>query len=69
MGNLHPEQRIRILSKIEKFLFTDCYKGKRLAGEFEGLWRLRVGDYRVIYTFIPEGILVLRIAHRKEIYR
>jgi len=69
LDNIHPEQRLKIVNRIEKDLTTDCNKGKRLAGEFEGLWRLRIGDYRVIYTFIPEGILILRIAHRKEIYR
>lgn len=37
----------------------------------EGLWRIRVGDYRVVYT-ISDGqlvVLVLRIAHRRDVYR
>ena len=37
----------------------------------EGLYRLRVGDYRVIYSI--EGkrltVLVVRIGHRKDVYR
>lgn len=35
------------------------------------LWRLRIGDYRVIYT-IKEAeliVLALRIAHRSGVYR
>ena len=40
-----------------------------LRGEFQGLYRLRVGDYRVIYARTDEGYLVLRLGHRREVYR
>jgi mRNA interferase RelE/StbE len=42
-----------------------------LAGEFEGLFKLRVGDYRVIYELIrnEQMIIVHAIGHRREIYR
>jgi mRNA interferase RelE/StbE len=35
------------------------------------LWRIRVGDYRVIYSIDDERliILVVRITHRKDVYR
>ena len=59
----------RILSKIEKALRSEGKSGKPLAGEFAGLFRLRVKDYRVIYARTTEGYLVLRIGHREEIYR
>jgi mRNA interferase RelE/StbE len=42
----------------------------KLAGE-ENVWRVRVGDYRILYE-IHEGrlvVLVIRIAHRREAYR
>ena len=43
---------------------------KRLAGEFAGKLRYRVGDWRVIYRIddAAERVLVLSIAHRSEIY-
>lgn len=59
----------RILKKLEKDLSDNPHKGLPLKGEFEGLFKYRIGDYRVIYTKISEGILILRIGHRKEIYR
>ena len=42
-----------------------------LAGEFEGLFKLRVGDYRVVYELLREEqlILVHAIGHRREVYR
>ena len=45
--------------------------GKPLAGQLAGLWRYRVGDYRVICQ-IEDGkllILVVTIGHRGDIYR
>jgi mRNA interferase RelE/StbE len=44
--------------------------GKPLAGEFAGLWRYRIGDYRLIVTFEDDRliVLVLRVAHRREVY-
>ena len=39
--------------------------------EFEGRWRLRVGRYRVVYEWRRSElvILVVRIGHRREVYR
>ena len=59
----------RILSKIEKALRIEGKSGKALTGEFAGLFRLRVKDYRVIYARTTEGYLVLRIGHREDVYR
>lgn len=44
---------------------------KALSGRFAGLWRLRVGDYRLIAD-IQHGclrVLVLDIGHRRDVYR
>jgi mRNA interferase RelE/StbE len=69
LRRLDPSTAQRILKKIEKALAADGRAGTALKGEFAGLFRLRVGDYRVIYARTTEGYLVLRIAHRSEIYR
>ena len=44
--------------------------GKALAGEFAGLWRYRVGDYRLIVSFEDDRliVLVLRLGHRRAVY-
>lgn len=43
---------------------------RKLAGE-EGQWRIRVGDFRVIYQVRDAVLLVLvvRVGHRREVYR
>ena len=45
--------------------------GKALTGPLGGLWRYRVGDYRVICDIQDErvGVLVLRLGRREEVYR
>lgn len=45
--------------------------GKALTGQFGGLWRYRVGDFRVICE-IQDGalrVLVVQLGNRREIYR
>ena len=45
--------------------------GKALTGPLGGLWRYRIGDYRVICD-IQDGalrILVVQVGNRREIYR
>ncbi len=45
-------------------------RGKALTGDLAGLWRYRVGDWRVIYRIEDEvvTVLVVDIAHRGEVY-
>ena len=43
---------------------------KALKGEHKGKYRLRVNNYRIIYSIIDEKLIItiIRIAHRKEVY-
>jgi mRNA interferase RelE/StbE len=58
----------RVLAKIET-MSTDL-KGdvKRLTG-FTSEYRLRVGDYRVLFEIEGRSIIVYRVRHRREAYR
>lgn len=59
----------RIGKKIED-LKENPHLGKPLVGRLSGLWKLRVGKYRVIYKIVQNKllILVLDIGYRKNIY-
>lgn len=59
----------RVLEKLERILGDNPDTGIPLTGEFRGLFKLRVGDYRVMYAKTASGVLVLRIRHRKDVYR
>lgn len=43
--------------------------GKRLVGRLEGLWSVRVGNYRVLYTVETGGVIVRAVQHRAVAYR
>ncbi len=59
----------RIVDKLIKDLSKIPPDGKPLSGDLYGYYSYRVGDYRVIYEKIHEGVLVLRIGHRREVYK
>ncbi len=42
-----------------------------LTGELKGLFKLRVGNYRIVYELLHEerAIIIHAIGHRREIYR
>jgi len=42
--------------------------GKPLQRTLKGYWKLRVGDFRVVFKIIGDEILILAVMHRKNIY-
>jgi len=63
-----PEAK-RILDLIEKELIKKPESNPKLTGQFAGLRKYRVGDYRVIYGILEKDILILRIGNRKDVYK
>ncbi|RJP23416.1 MAG: type II toxin-antitoxin system RelE/ParE family toxin [Candidatus Omnitrophota bacterium] len=84
---IHPEYRIVYLPHAEKeFLalpkdvqkrvdqkILTLQKNPRPSGiiELKGFYRLRIGDYRVIYEVRDDRLLIIiiQIGHRREIYK
>lgn len=69
-------------SSVQKMIFrwikknlVDCedprIHGKSLVGNKKGIWRYRIGNYRLLCNIEDEVliILVLEIGHRREIYK
>jgi mRNA interferase RelE/StbE len=42
---------------------------KRLTGNLEGVYRIRIGDYRILFVLQDKDINILRVQHRKDVYR
>ncbi len=59
----------RILDVIDTDLAHNPGKDKALKGQFAGLYSYRTGDWRVIYSILGDTLLILRIGHRREVYR
>ena len=59
----------KILDGIEEYSNNPVLtKIKKLKTPFDGAYRLRIGDYRIIFYLEDELMLISRIAHRKQIY-
>ena len=65
---LPENMRERTIRAIYQYALAGIGDVKHLSGK-PNRWRLRVGDYRVIMEVTPETIDVLRVAHRREVYR
>lgn len=68
----------KIYKKISDYVYPQLRENpffgsniKKLKGEFEGLYRYRVGRYRIFYKIVDDKILViiLDIDHRKDAYK
>lgn len=61
------KQRIRRAVEQKLTLFPHEF-GAPLRHTLKGYWKLRVGDWRVVYKIQGRTITILRIGHRREIY-
>ncbi len=70
LERLPKKQRQNILAAIDTLL-ADPFLGKKLEGEYEGQYTLRVGTYRVLYEIHRKQVLVvvLTVGHRQGIYK
>ena len=72
LKKLHPAIRKRITTAILSLEISRYPRqSKYLKGDAIAQFRLRVGGYRVLYDVYDDDavVLILRIGHRKDIYR
>jgi mRNA interferase RelE/StbE len=70
-------QKLRDKKFKEKFaraveeLAVNPLSGKPLQGELKGCYAYRIGDYRVIYSFVSHAktLTIVKIDHRRQVYR
>lgn len=74
LKKLEEKDSRKIVLAISKFTEDNpLIKAKALTGIFQGLYRYRIGEYRAIFQYDKSGLLyivtILKIKHRKDIYR
>lgn len=67
LRGLDQQTQIRILRETQ-ILKENPHAGKPLKGRWEGTYSLRVGDYRIIYLFSEDKVILLTVGHRKAVY-
>lgn len=71
LSGLDRQRILRFLHRRLASLENPRSIGEALAGSLSGLWRYRVGDYRIIAR-IEDRVLtiyVVRVGNRREVYR
>jgi mRNA interferase RelE/StbE len=71
LRDLPREEQERMVPRINALADDPRPRGvEKLQGE-DDLYRIRVGSYRIIYTIVDDRliVLVLRIGHRRDVYR
>lgn len=72
LKKISKKDRLRIIEKIDALEHDPMPSGSiKLKGYREVLYRIRSGDYRIVYSIKQDMliILVVEIGHRREIYR
>jgi mRNA interferase RelE/StbE len=69
LKKLSKTEAWRILDQIEHKLSKHPESNPVLKGQFAGLRKFRIGDYSVIYVLLSTDILILRIGHRRDVYK
>lgn len=69
LNKLGKTQASHVLDQIEKDLVVHPDSFPTLKGQFAGLRKYRIGDYRVIYAILDDDVVILRIGHRREVYK
>ena len=64
-----PEMRKRLQDKISELYLTTFPAGCRKLKGVTNVYRLRVGDYRILYAIVSKDeILIFKIARREKAY-
>jgi mRNA interferase RelE/StbE len=58
----------RVLEALER-LEQDPYRGEKVVAQETGSWRFRVGDWRIRHDIVGDEVHLLRVRHRREVYR
>lgn len=75
LSRLDRSVAIKIIKKVKELTDEEnpLSHAKPLTAKLSGLYRFRIGDYRAIFSVDKDGtftmIIILHIAHRKDIYR
>jgi len=71
LRKVHPQMRARIRGAVLKLAADPRPPGARALKDRPGYLRVRVGDYRIIYTIEDDvlRVIVVRVGHRRDVYR
>jgi mRNA interferase RelE/StbE len=69
LSKLDPNTKDRIGKALLRYAEDPLRFAEKLSDPILGEYRFRIGDYRVIFDIQEDEIIILRVGHRREIYK
>jgi len=69
LENIDRGLQNRIATKLKKYAKDPIKYSRKLTHSNIGGYRFRIGDYRVVFDIDDNNVVILRIGHRKSIYK
>jgi mRNA interferase RelE/StbE len=69
LEKLNEDVKVRIKENLKVLVNDPIGNSRKLSNPLIGSYRFRIGDYRVIFDIDDDKVIVLRIGHRKDIYK
>jgi mRNA interferase RelE/StbE len=69
IAGLDPKTKERIAKTLLRYKEEPLRYAEKLSDSMLGTYRFRIGDYRLVFDIEGDEIVVLRVGHRREIYR
>ena len=70
LDNSVKVRSLLIMKRAKTFIISPCWLQFDIVGNYIGLWRYRVGDYRILCDIKNDElcILVVDVGHRRDVY-
>ena len=71
LAGVQRREQTRLMAAIESLAENPHPPGCAKMSGFTDIWRIRVGDFRIVYRIVDQRLIVevIRIGHRREVYR
>ena len=71
LAALDQRDRVRVAKRIDSLAANPRRRGAEKLKGADDIWRVRAGDYRIVYAIQDAVLLVLvvRVGHRRDVYR
>jgi mRNA-degrading endonuclease RelE of RelBE toxin-antitoxin system len=69
LSSLEPQFQQQVFTGLREVCLQGIGDIKAMKGEYKGLLRIRIGDFRAVVEVVQNTVLVVEITHRKDAYR
>jgi len=69
LETIHAQDKRIIIQKLKEYAENPQKYAIKLVNPKLGMYRFRIGNYRAIFDIIEDDIVILKIGHRRDIYK